>query len=320
MRVNGGRAALRPADPSGSLRAMQVFVTGARGFVGRRLAPRIEERGWSAVLRDQELDVTDLVALTAALEETLPDAIVHLAAMSSVAQSFGDPAGVFRVNFLGSRNLLVAAARAVPAARVLLIGSADEYGRRTPGDAPLREDEPLAPASPYARTKAAAELLGLHALEHGQDVVCVRAFGHTGPGQAPHFVAPSFARQVAEIEAGRREPRMRVGNLLTVRDFLHVDDVVDAYLRLLDPSVPADVYSVASGRGVEIRALLDGLVARAGIAPEVEADPSLVRPTDALVGDASRLRERTGWTPRFDFAALCDALLDDWRERTGRAA
>jgi GDP-4-dehydro-6-deoxy-D-mannose reductase len=208
----------------------------------------------------------------------------------------------------------------VPQARILLIGSADQYGAQAPGTPALREDFPLAPHSPYARSKAAAEQLGLRAAASGQPVVNVRAFNHTGPGQTDRFVAPSFARQVAEIEAGVREPRMRVGNLDSVRDFLHVDDVLDAYLRLLDPAVAPDVYNVAGGSGVTIRSLLDALIERAGISPTIEVDPARYRPTDRLVGDASRLTERTGWTPRVSRDALYDGLLADWRERTRAAS
>jgi len=293
----------------------RVFVTGAGGFVGRRLVPRLEAEGWQVAARDLDLDVTRPDALRNALAEAGADAVVHLAAQSSVARSFADPALCFRANYLGSLNVLRAVEAVAPQARVLLIGSADQYGGRAPGSPALGEDTPLAPQSPYARSKAAAEGAGRAAAARGCNVVRVRAFNHTGPGQADHFVAPSFARQAAEIASGLRPPRLEVGNLDSVRDFLHVDDVVDAYVRLLDPAVDADVYNVASGCGRRVRDLLEGLLERAGVAPQVHVDPERVRPTDQLVGDATRLRTRTGWVPRRDFDAILDALHDDWRAR-----
>src|SRR5206468_2773368 len=163
-----------------------------------------------------------------------------------------------------------------------------------PGGAPFRETDPLAPRTPYARSKACADLLGARYAERGLDVVRVRPFNHTGPGQAPTFAVPAFARQIAAIAAGRGEPRIAVGNLASVRDFLDVDDVVDAYQRLLDRGVPADAYNVASGIGRRIGDVLGELIALSGVKCEIAVDPERVRPTDASTGDASRLRAVTG--------------------------
>ena len=294
---------------------MRVFVTGSAGFVAGRLLPKLRARGAEVVGVDREVDVSDLAQLEPVLGRFRPEAIVHLAAVSSVALSWDDPNATFRVNYLGTRAVLQAVARHVPSARVLLIGSADQYGSRAVGTPPCREQDPLAPASPYARTKAAAELLGSLAAGQGFDVVRVRAFNHTGPGQSPHFVASSFARQIAEIAAGRREPHLRVGNLASVRDFLDVEDVVDAYLALLDPSVPAGIYNLASGRGVTIRSLLDQLLEVAGVEPQVEIDPALNRPTDQLIGDSSRLRQATDWRPHTALRTTLEHLVDDWHRR-----
>ncbi|MGH0034688.1 MAG: GDP-mannose 4,6-dehydratase [Myxococcota bacterium] len=299
---------------------MRVFVTGSSGFVGRRLVARLAESGHAMLGADREHDVTRPDDLVHVLADTRPDAVLHLAARSSVAESLRDPLGCYRVNFLGTSHLLAAAAAEAPRARVVLVGSGDQYGPAAAGAAPYRESDPLDPRSPYARTKAAAEWLGTRAAGRGQDVVRVRAFNHTGAGQTERFVASSFARQVAEIDLGLREAHLRVGNLESVRDFLDVDDVIDAYLALLDPGVPAGVYNVASGRGVAVGEILETLLDLAGVRAEVEVDPERFRPTDALVGDASRLREATGWSPRIPLRRTLASLLDDWRARLSRDA
>jgi len=265
------------------------------------------------IASDLELDVRDPARLAAAVAQARPDAIIHLAALSSVADSMREPAACFRVNFLGTRNLLAAAERGAPKARLLLVGSADEYETTHPEAAPYREETGLRPRSPYARTKAAAELLGGLAAERGLDVVRVRSFNHTGAGQSERFVTSSFARQVARIEAGLQEPVMRVGNLDSVRDFLDVEDVVEAYLRLLDPAVPAAVYNVASGRPVAVRELLELLLELAGVEARIEVNPEFFRPTDQLVGDATRLHEATGWEPKIPLRRTLATLLDYWR-------
>jgi GDP-4-dehydro-6-deoxy-D-mannose reductase len=171
----------------------------------------------------------------------------------------------------------------------------------------------LAPRSPYARSKAAAEVLGNEAAARGLDVIRLRPFNHTGAGQTPQFVASDFAKQVSEIAAGRRAPQMRVGNLDSLRDFLHVDDVLDAYLGLLDRSAPADIYNVASGEGTSIRDLLDMLCDIADVTPDVEIDPERFRPTDWVIGDASRLRKATGWKPTRMLRDALVELVEYWR-------
>lgn len=292
-------------------------MTGAAGFVGRRLLPRLEARGWQVTACDLEVDVTDPAAVEAILGRSQAQAIVHLAALSSVAASVKDPASCFRANYLGTRCLLRAVAEFAPAARVLLIGSSEQYDLCLPGAAASRESDPLKPRSPYARSKAAAEQLGAEAARSGLDVVRVRSFNHTGAGQSDSFAASSFARQVAEIAAGRREPVMRVGNLDSVRDFLDVSDVIDAYIALLDTAIPADVYNVASGRGVTLRSLLDSLLEIADVSPRIETDPERMRPTDWVVGDATRLHDATAWQPRIPLRETLNELLGYWREQLG---
>jgi GDP-4-dehydro-6-deoxy-D-mannose reductase len=298
---------------------MRVFVTGAKGFVGGHLLPRLHEAGMEVTATDREVDVTDSTSIRGAIRRAAPDALIHLAAQSSVAASWKEPLEAFRINYLGSLTLLAAVRAEAPDARVLLIGSADAYGGAGRSERPIRESAPLAPRSPYARSKAAAEQVGALAAARGLDVVRVRAFTHIGSGQADHFVASSFARQVSEIAAGAREPTLSVGNLDSVRDFLDVRDVVDAYARLLDRKVPADIYNVAGGRGVPIRTVLYELLALAGLddAVSVEIDPDRYRETDYLIGDASRLRAATGWSPRIELRDTLRGLLGWWNERVG---
>lgn len=294
---------------------MRVYVTGAGGFVGQRLLPRLAEAGHLAIPAAPELDIRDAEATARDLGAARPEAVIHLAALSSVAVSRREPAECFRVNFLGTRNLIRAVESRAPGARLLLIGSADEYETSEADSEPYLETTGLRPGSPYARTKAASEILGSLARARGLDIMRVRPFNHTGKGQTEIFVASSFAKQIAEIAEGRREARMEVGNLEAVRDFLDVEDVVGAYLCLLDPAVPCDVYNVASGVPVKIQQLLDTLIDLAGINPEIGTNPAFFRPTDQLVGDASKLRAATGWAPTIPLRETLAGLLAGWRER-----
>jgi nucleoside-diphosphate-sugar epimerase len=294
---------------------VRAFVTGAAGFVGRHLVPRLSRAGYEVVATDVELEVSDASAVEAAVASAAPALLVHLAAVSFVPESRADPERTYRVNFLGTRAVLEAAARAAPGARVLLACSADQYGSAEAGAPPFTEASPQQPRSPYAHTKVAADLLGACYAARGLDVVRSRAFNHTGPGQAEGFVLPSFARQAVEIALGRREPVMRVGNLASVRDFLDVEDVLEAYLALADRAVPAGVYNVASGRGVRIGDALEAILRLAGVEPRIEVDPERLRPADQAVGDAKRLHQATGWAPRVAFETTLERLVAHWRER-----
>jgi GDP-4-dehydro-6-deoxy-D-mannose reductase len=294
---------------------VRVFVTGARGFVGGHLVPRLIDEGFEVTATDLDLDVCDPAAVEARLRQVTPEAIVHLAAQSSVAASTEDPERTHRINTGGALSVLEGALRCGSRPRILLIGSADQYGRAAPGSPPFTEDSPLAPASAYARSKTDAEQLATSFVDAGLEVVRIRAFSHSGPGQSDAFALSSFARQIAEIEAGRREPVLRVGNLDSVRDYLDVDDVVEAYLRLLDPTVGADIYNVASGVGTRLGDLLDRLLDLAGSRPSIERDPERYRPADCSVGDASRLRAATGWKPRVSIERMLERLLADWSRK-----
>ena len=290
---------------------MKVLVTGSGGFVGRWLMAHLREAGDQAVGLPGPLDITDGSALAKAVVALAPDAICHLAAQASVAASWGDRGRTFEVNALGASNLLEAALGCDSPPRVLIISSAEVYGRVTPADLPLSEDRPLAPASPYAASKAAAEMCAIAAwLGSGLEVVRARPFNHTGPGQRVDFVIPSLARQVA-LAARRGLPYLEAGNLEARRDITDVRDVVRAYRALLLRGVPGEVYNVCRGSSVAIREVAEGLLRLAGAEVPIKVVPERVRPVDIadLVGDPTRLRNATGWEPEIDLGQTLHDVL-----------
>jgi GDP-4-dehydro-6-deoxy-D-mannose reductase len=304
-----------------------VLVTGAAGFAGSHLLEHLLDlgagpvTGWSreapAValpgVRWRQIDLLDRAQVRASIADLKPSQVYHLAGVAHVGQSWDATLPTLEGNVLGTHYLLDGLRRAGVAARVLVTGSATVYA---PSDQPIAETGALSPASPYALSKLAQEMRTLRAAEEdGLDVVVVRAFNHTGPRQAPAFVAPSLARQIALIERGALPPTLKAGNLSARRDLSDVRDVVRAYAALMARGRSSVVYNVASGIGRPISALLDALVSRARVAVTVETDPALLRPQDtpALVGDASRLRADTGWSPAITFEQMLDDLLAYWR-------
>ena len=320
---------------------MRLLVTGAGGFVGGHLVdflraehPEVEIHGvvlpqggvsWRAAsgARVVEADLTEPAAAAAVVEEVQPEGILHLAGQSSVHLSWLDPAGTLRTNVLGIVHLLDAVRRQGLRPPVVVVGSAEEYGPVGPEEMPIREETPLRPASPYAVSKVAQGALALlYGPAGGLRVVLTRTFHHTGPGRGEAFAESSFARQLAEIEAGRRPPVLKVGNLEAVRDFADVRDVVRGYWMLLEKGEGGVAYNVCTGRGRRIRDLLDVLLAASGARVEVRVDPERLRPSDvpAQIGDPSRLRAATGWEPRIPLERTLRDLLDDWRARTATSA
>jgi GDP-4-dehydro-6-deoxy-D-mannose reductase len=295
---------------------MRVFVTGAAGFVGRRLCAALAARGDTLIASDRELDVADAPRVRRAIADARPDAIAHLAAIAFVPEAERDPLRAFRVNTLGTRAVLEGALREAPRARVLLVTTAAIYGSAPPGAAGFDERSPLRPTTAYARTKAAADLLGAAYADRGLAVVRARPFNHTGAGRPLAFVEARLARDVAEIAAGRRAPRLVVANPESQRDFLHVGDVIAAYLALLGASVAPGAYNVASGESVTIAALAKRLCRLAGVAPELEISRDPLRPPDASIGNADALRAATGWRPT---CTLDDTLRELLAETRGRS-
>jgi GDP-4-dehydro-6-deoxy-D-mannose reductase len=296
---------------------MRVLVTGADGFVGRHLCRALEARGdtvWAAGGPGgvRALEVTNLGEVSRCVADFKPDGIVHLAGISSVARSHAAPAEAVAVNVLGAAHLLQAVREHVPKARVLLVGSGEEYGRLSEGH-PAEEQTPLAPLSPYAASKAAAELLGSQAVaSYGTAVVLLRPFNHLGAGQAPGFVVPSFAAQLVKISNGQLPPVIAVGDLSPIRDFTHVLDVVDAYLLLLANGQAGEAYNICSGEGWSIREVLETLQSIARTRAEISVDPTRLRPAEIpwLVGTPARI-ERLGWRrQRTVEQALSEAIAE----------
>ena len=307
-----------------------VLITGCGGFVGRVLAKRLQGAGhdvWGidrigtqtglAGARCVAGDLTDPAVVIDLLDRTSPDWIVHLAAQSSVRKSFDEPYATIVNNTLPTLNLLNDLKASGRPVRLLVVGSADEYGVVAEDQLPIREDAPVNPESPYALGKSIQNqcCLGFSSL-YGLNVIVTRSFNHTGAGQSDAFVLPGFAKQVAGIKLGQCEPVMRVGNLDVRRDFTDVRDVCDAYVALLEQGAPGETYNVCSGVSHSIRALLNQLCELAGIEVELKVDPDRLRPVDMpdLRGDGSKIREATGWSPSIPIADTLQSLLDYWIE------
>jgi GDP-4-dehydro-6-deoxy-D-mannose reductase len=294
---------------------MKALVTGAHGFVGPYLTAHLESKGDEVVGVDQDMDITDAEAVRARFADELPDVVYHLAAASHVGESWSAPVQVVRINTEGTLNVLLAAVEA-GVERVVLIGSAEEYGHVSPEQIPIDETTPLRPVSPYGASKAAAEMLGSY-IVRGRDlpVVCVRPFNHLGPGQSDKLVASSLAMQVARNER-TGGTQVLAGDLSPKRDFSDVRDVVRAYRLLAERGVPGEVYNVCSGRAVAIREMADTLIALSSTKMDVVLDPERLRPVDVpiLQGDNTKLRTATGWTPEIPLEQTLSDVLDWWRE------
>lgn len=312
---------------------MRVFVTGAEGFVGRRVVRALLARGDEvsagirpggplevpglshqerAAVRRLPLELLDTASVEAALADP-PEAVIHLAAIASGADARRDPGASWAVNAAGTARVAEALGRARERGAdplLVVVSSAEVYGAGQ--GRPRKESDPLVPCSPYAASKVGAEVAAFEvARRTGLRVVVVRPFSHTGPGQSDRAVAPAFA---ARLRAARRggARSVPVGNLDPVRDFLHVDDVVSAYLALLARGVPGEAYNVARGSGITLRELFDRLAAHLGVAAAPVVDPGLVRTADIpnLVGDAGKLEAATGWRPAISLDQTLKEVAD----------
>ncbi len=315
---------------------MRILITGAAGFVGAYAIRQLAAKGYAvhaAILPQEQLagdlqtlctvhhfDLLDADAVTALLQTVQPHRILHLAAQSSVAVSWQQPQLTVDLNIKGTVNLLEAARKLPQLPRILLVGSAEEYGRcqaHTEGLQIVNEAMPLHPVNIYAATKAAAEqLAAVYETAYQLPVICVRAFNHFGPGQREIFVVSDFCKQAAEIEYGLREPVIRTGNLDAKRDFTDVRDIVRAYVLLLESGSVGEIYNVGSGKATAISDILSQILSCCRVPIRHEIDREKLRPVETayLVADIEKLRQDTGWTPEIPTAQTISDTLAYWRQ------
>jgi GDP-4-dehydro-6-deoxy-D-mannose reductase len=316
---------------------MRALITGLTGFVGSHFADYLVSRGdvevigthrWRSRMehvehlrtrvRFVECDLRDPGAVRRMLRDVRPDRIFHLAAQSYVPTSWLAPAETLTGNVLAQLNLFEALRDLELPTRVQVAGSSEEYGLVHPDEVPIREENALRPLSPYGVSKVAQDLLAYQYWQsYGLHVVRTRGFNHTGPRRGEVFVTSTFARQLAEIEKGRREPVVWVGNLEAVRDFTDVRDMVRAYWLALERGAPGEVYNICSGRGYTARQVLEILLGLTHARVEIREDPARLRPSDVtlLVGDCSKFRQVTGWHPTIPFEVTLKDVLEYWRQR-----
>ena len=318
---------------------MNILVTGIDGFVGSHLAeallrlPGIQlfgtvrsssghinrlQPGITAI----PTEITDPQQVQHAIEAARPEKIFHVAGQAFVPLSITQPVETFRTNIDGTLNVLEAVRTYTQSSkhpcRLLVVSSGEVYGAVRQDQLPIDETKPLQPSNPYAASKACADLLALqYRNTFGCDVVVARPFNHLGPRQSEWFVGSAFAKQIAEIKMGKREPKLFVGNLEPKRDFTDVRDVVRAYIAMLDHTLHDPVFNICSGTTVAIKDLLQTLLQLSGIQVEILPDPKRQRTNEipVIVGTAARLRLATGWTPAIALSETLSDLLAYWEDR-----
>src|SRR5712691_7702707 len=316
---------------------MRVLITGITGFVGSHMAEYALSKGaevfgsnrWRSKtenidhLRSKvsfiESDLRDLSSVRALLETSQPDYVVHLAAQSFVGVSWHAPAETLTTNILAQINVLEAIRGLKMSPRFLAVGSSEEYGLVHDDELPIRETNPLRPLSPYAVSKVTQDMMAFQYFRsYGLPIIRTRAFNHEGPRRGDVFVTSNFARQVAEIEAGKRAPVIHVGNLKARRDYTDVRDIVRGYWRLLEDGAPGEVYNLCTGRAWSIQDVLDFMLAKSRVRGiTTKEDPARLRPSDVpvLLGDASKIQKAVGWRPEIPFEKTLDDTLEYWRQR-----
>jgi len=315
---------------------LRALITGVCGFAGSHLADYLlthtdlEVYGTDIVsgganiahIRDDlefiAGDMSDAEVASEILSKANADYVFHLAAQAFVPLSWSNPWQTMENNIRSQLNILEILVDSGARPKVLVVGSADEYGMILPDELPVTEDTPLRPYSPYAVSKIAQDMLGYqYFVSHGLPIVRVRPFNHIGTRQSPAFVTSDFAKQIAEIEDGRREPRLLVGNLEAKRDFTDVRDMVRGYYLALERGEDGEVYNLGAERAYSIREALEALLEMSEAQIDVVQDPSRMRPSDVpvVVSDCSKFRQRTGWRATVNLRESLKEILDYWRER-----
>ncbi len=311
---------------------MRALITGIGGFVGRHLARYLLSQGdevcgigrsgdcdgLDPAVRLYVADLRDRQAVEGAMRAAQPQAVYHLAAQSSAGESLQDPWPTLSNNLQAQMYLFESLLAAELQPRVLVVGSGDEYGHLRPEDVPTDENVPLRPTTPYGVSKVGQDVMAYqYFAQYGLPAIRVRPFNHTGPGHDDRFVIPSFARQLAEIEAGLREPTLRVGNLDVYRDFTDARDMVRAYRTAVVAATPGEVYNLGRGRAVRIGDVLDHLIGLCRVPVQVTTNPALLRPADVprQEADIAKFQSLTGWRPEIPWEATLRDTLEDWRSR-----
>jgi GDP-4-dehydro-6-deoxy-D-mannose reductase len=315
----------------------RVLVTGVTGFAGSHLVDYLLTRNdceifgilrWRSPtdnivhFQDKitllECDLRDAFSTRDTLEKVRPDFVFHLAAQSFVHTSWTAPTESLTTNVVGQVNVFEAIRKLGLKCRVQVACSSEEYGLVHPSEVPIKETNPLRPLSPYAVSKVAQDLLAYqYWMSWKLDTVRTRGFNHEGPRRGPVFVASDFAKQIADIERGRKPPVLEVGNLDAQRDFTDVRDIVRAYWLALEKCEPGEVYNICRGKAWKIREVLDLLLGMTKTKIEVRQDPRRLRPSDVpiLLGDSSKFRNATGWAPTIPFEQTLSDMLEYWRSR-----
>lgn len=313
---------------------LKALITGINGFAGSHLAEYLLSAGVTVcgTLRPghriidslrpavalYEVELTEAPQVSKVIKEVSPDLIFHLAAQSAVTRSWEDPAGTLNNNIIGQLNVLQAVIAAEIDPKILILGSKEEYGMLYPEELPVKEENPLRPTNPYGVSKVAQDMMGYQYFRsHGLGCVRVRPFNHLGARQREEFVVPSFAKQVAEAEAGLREPIIRVGNIEVKRDLTDVRDMVRGYYLALLQGEPGEVYNIGSGRSTPLRWVLDFFLNHSRVALFVEQDPSRLRTGDVMdsVCDYSKFKAKTSWQPEIPLEETLTNVLEYWRKR-----
>ncbi len=319
----------------------KALITGINGFVGSHLAEYLlanhkdievfgtihgrtanfeNIKSIQSKIKTVECDIVDPHSILTTLKEVSPDLVFHLAAQAYVPASWRSPSETLSTNIIGSMNLFEAIRKSSKEILVQIAGSSEEYGLVLPNETPIKETNPLRPLSPYGVSKAAMDLLGYqYHKSYGLKIVRTRAFNHEGPRRGENYVTSNWAKQLAEIEAGLKEPVIEVGNLESFRDFTDVRDMVKAYYLAATKCKAGEVYNICSGKAYKMKDVMDLLLtfSKSKKQVKIKTDPTRLRPSDVelLLGDCSKFQKETGWKPEIPFEKTLKDSLDYWREK-----